>query len=329
MKKLIGIDLGGTTTKFAILTEEGVIQQKWSIKTDIQNEGKNIVPNIIASINHRLKLNELSANDFLGIGMGSPGTVDRQTGTVIGAYNLNWRTLQPVKELIEYGTGIPFYIENDANVAALGERWKGAGEGGKDVVFMTLGTGVGGGIIADGNLLHGKVGAAGEIGHLIVEPNGYQCTCGNRGCLETVASATGVVHIARDFSEKFTGKSELKRLIDDGQEVTSKAVFDQAKQGDKLALTVLDKLYFYLGLACGNIANVLNPETIVIGGGVSAAGDMLLKGVEGYFHKFTFPQVGQSTKVKLAQLGNDAGVIGAASLVMYEHRERNMFGHSL
>lgn len=315
MKKLIGIDLGGTTVKFAILTEDGEIEQKWSIETNIQDEGKHIVPNIIASINHRLELHGLSAENFLGIGMGSPGTVDRNKGTVIGAYNLNWSTLQSIKKQIEAGTNIPFYIDNDANVAALGERWKGAGEGGDDVVFVTLGTGVGGGIIADGNLLHGKVGAAGEIGHIIVEPNGYGCTCGNHGCLETVASATGIVRLARDLSETFTGESELKWLIDDGQEVTAKTVFDGAKRGDGLANIVVDKFYYYLGLACGSIANILNPESIVIGGGVSAAGDMLLKGVEGYFNQFAFPQVRTSTKVKLAQLGNDAGVIGAASLV--------------
>ncbi|TWE08499.1 glucokinase [Neobacillus bataviensis] len=315
MKKLIGIDLGGTTVKFAILTEEGEIQQKWSLETDIQNEGKNIVPSIIDSINHRLDLYGLSADDILGIGMGSPGTVDREKGTVIGAYNLNWSTLQPVKDQIEDGTGIPFVIDNDANVAALGERWKGAGEDGTDVVFVTLGTGVGGGIIADGNLIHGKVGAGGEIGHIIVEPDGYQCTCGNQGCLETVASATGIVRLARDFSERYAGESELKWLIDDGQEVTAKTVFDQVKHGDQLAVIVVNKFYYYLGLACGNIGNILNPETIVIGGGVSAAGDMLLKGVEEYFQKFAFPTVRTSTKLKLAQLGNDAGVIGAASLV--------------
>lgn len=323
MEKLIGIDLGGTTVKFAILTEDGEIQQKWSIETDIHDGGKNIVHNIIESINHRLDLYGLSSDDFLGIGMGSPGTVDREKGTVIGAYNLNWSALQPVKDLIETGTGIPFYIDNDANVAALGEGWKGAGENGADMVFVTLGTGVGGGIIADGNLLHGKVGAAGEIGHIIVDPYGYQCTCGNHGCLETVASATGVVRLARDFSEKFAGDSELKWLIDDGQEVTAKTVFDQAKRRDKLAVIVADKFYYYLGLACANIGNILNPETIVIGGGVSAAGDMLLKGVEEYFQKFAFPTLRSSTKVKLARLGNDAGVIGAGSLVKYS-RNRNV-----
>lgn len=315
MKKLIGIDLGGTTVKFAILTESGDVQQKWSIETDIQNNGENIVPNIIESINHHLKLYGLDLNDVLGIGMGSPGTVDRIEGTIIGAYNLGWSSLQSVKKMIEEGTQIPFYIDNDANVAALGEQWKGAGEGGSDVVFVTLGTGVGGGIIADGRLLHGIKGAAGEIGHMIVDLDGYPCTCGNQGCLETVASATGIVRLARDYADKFAGDSELKWLVDDGQEVTAKTVFDLAKKEDKLANIVLDKFYHYLGIACSHIANLLNPEFIVIGGGVSAAGDMILEGVVQYFNRFAFPQVRTSTKLKLAELGNDAGVIGAASLV--------------
>lgn len=319
MKKLIGVDLGGTTVKFAILTVEGEIQQKWSINTDILNEGKNIVPQVIESINHRLEMYGLSSDDFLGIGMGSPGSVDLDKGTVIGAYNLNWRTVQPVKEQIEAGTGISFYIDNDANVAALGEQWKGAGEGSGNVVFVTLGTGVGGGIIAEGNLVHG-FGTAGEIGHINVNPTGYECTCGNVGCLETVASATGVVRIARDLSEEYAGDSKLKYLIDDGQEVTAKTVFDHAKSGDQLAEIVIEKFNFYLGLACSNIANVLHPETIVIGGGVSAAGEMLINGVDKYFKKYAFPQIKTSTKLKLAQLGNDAGVIGAASLVNMYHK---------
>ena len=154
-KKIIGIDLGGTSVKFAILTQEGEVQEKWSIKTNILDEGSHIVDDMIESINHRLRLLGLGAEDFIGIGMGSPGVVDREKGTVIGAYNLNWKTLQPVKEKIEKATGISFFIDNDANVAALGERWKGAGENQPDVVFMTLGTGVGGGIVRD--LLAGNI----------------------------------------------------------------------------------------------------------------------------------------------------------------------------
>jgi glucokinase len=246
--------------------------------------------------------------------MGTPGTVNRENGTVIGAYNLNWKTLQEIKKPIEAALNIPFTLDNDANVAALGERWMGAGENSSDVTFITLGTGVGGGIIAEGNLIHGVNGAGGEIGHVTVDPEGFDCTCGKKGCLETVASATGVVRLARTMSESFSGDSALKYKIDDGQEVTSKDVFDAAKAGDDFALIVVDKVCFYLGLACGNIGNILNPSDIVIGGGVSAAGDFLLERIQKYFTEFTFPQVSESTSIKLALLGNEAGVIGAASL---------------
>ncbi|MCF0119017.1 MAG: ROK family protein, partial [Limosilactobacillus mucosae] len=165
-KKLIGVDLGGTTIKFAILTDQGEIQQKWSLRTNILDEGSHIVPDIIESINHHIDLYKMDRSQFIGIGMGTPGTVNREEGTVIGAYNLNWKTLQPVKEQIEKGTGLKFALDNDANCAGLGERWKGAGHEGDDVVFITLGTGVGGGIIANGKLVHGINGAGGEVGHI-------------------------------------------------------------------------------------------------------------------------------------------------------------------
>lgn len=317
-EKLIGIDLGGTTIKFAIVTVDGEIQQKWAIETNILDEGSHIVPDIIESINHHINLYDMDKENFIGIGMGSPGTVDLEKGTVIGAYNLNWKTLQPVKEEIEKGTGIPFAIDNDANVAALGERWKGAGNNNDDVVLVTLGTGVGGGIVAEGHLLHGVAGAAGEIGHITVDTTdeAFECTCGKKGCLETVASATGVVRVAQHLSEEFAGDSNIKAMIDDGQEVTAKDIYDAAKLGDRFAEMVVDRVHYYLGLACGNIGNMLNPSEIVIGGGVSAAGDYLLNGVKAYFDRYTFPTVRENTHLKLAELGNDAGVIGAASLAL-------------
>lgn len=316
-KKIIGIDLGGTSVKFAILTQEGEIQEKWSIKTNILDEGSHIVPDIIASVQHRLELLNLSAEDFIGIGMGSPGAVDRFEGTVVGAYNLNWKTVQPIKKDIESALGISFFIDNDANVAALGERWKGAGENQPDVVFMTLGTGVGGGIVAEGKLLHGAGGVAGELGHITVDfDRPFDCTCGKKGCLETVASATGIVNLTRRYADEYAGDAELKRLIDDGEDVTAKTVFDLAKDGDELALIVYRHFSQYLGIACANIASVLNPANIVIGGGVSAAGQFLLDGVQKVFDENTFPQVRTSTQLVLANLGNDAGVIGAASLVL-------------
>lgn len=315
-KKLIGIDLGGTTVKFGILTLDGEVQQKWSIETNSSDEGTHIIPDIIASIQHRLELYKMSKDDFVGIGMGTPGAVNIEQGTVIGAYNLNWKTLQPIRQQIEAALEIPFTLDNDANVAALGEQWKGAGDNHPDVTFMTLGTGVGGGIIAAGNLLHGVAGAAGEIGHITVDPTGFDCTCGKRGCLETVASATGVVRLARTLSEEFSGESQLKTMIDDGQEITSRVVFDLAKEKDPFANLVVDKVCFYLGLACSHIGNMLNPSDIVIGGGVSAAGEFLREKIQSYFEQFTFKQVKESTKIKLAILGNDAGIIGAASLAL-------------
>lgn len=315
-KKLIGVDLGGTTIKFAILTLDGVVQQKWSIPTNILDEGSHIIPDIIQSINHHLDLYQMNPDDFVGIGMGTPGTVDLDAGTVTAAYNLNWKTLQNAKRDIEAGTHMAFALDNDANVAALGERWKGAGDNEPDVDFITLGTGVGGGIIAGGRLQHGVNGAGGEIGHVTVQPGGYLCTCGKHGCLETYASATGVVHLAHDFAEEYSGNSTLKKMVDNGDEITSKIVFDLAKQGDFLANEVTNKVGQYLGLAVANLANVLNPSAVIIGGGVSAAGQFLLDLVNKTFQQEAFTTVRQSTQLKLAQLGNDAGVIGAASLAL-------------
>ena len=314
-KKLLGIDLGGTTIKFGILTLEGEVQEKWAIETNTLENGRHIVSDIVESLKHRLSLYGLTKDDFLGIGMGSPGAVDRTSKTVTGAFNLNWADTQEVGSVIEKEVGIPFFIDNDANVAALGERWVGAGANNPDVVFVTLGTGVGGGVIADGNLIHGVAGAGGEIGHMIVDPeNGFMCTCGNKGCLETVASATGFVRVARQLAEQYEGSSAIKAAIDNGDTVTSKDIFIAAEDGDKFANSVVERVSRYLGLAAANISNILNPDSVVIGGGVSAAGEFLRSRVEKYFVTFAFPQVKKSTKIKIAELGNDAGIIGAASL---------------
>ncbi len=249
--------------------------------------------------------------------MGSPGVVDSEAGTVIGAYNLNWKTLQLVKDQFEAALGLPFFIDNDANVAALGEQWVGAGNNNPNVVFMTLGTGVGGGVIAAGNLIRGVKGAGGELGHITVDfDEPFACTCGKKGCLETVASATGIVNLSRRYADQYAGDAKLKQMIDDGQDVTAKDVFDLAKEGDDLALIVYRHFSEYLGVACANIAAVLNPAYIVLGGGVSAAGEFLLDGVRKVFAENSFPQIKESTQIVLATRGNDAGVLGAASLVL-------------
>lgn len=314
--KLLGIDLGGTTTKFAIMKPQGEIQQRWSIQTDVLNDGNNIIPNIIDSINHHLQLYQMSSKQFQGIGIGTPGSVDYQTETVDSAFNLNWDRPMALKEQIELHTNIPVQVENDANVAALGERWLGAGKNSDNVAFVTLGTGVGGGIIINGQIIHGQGGSAGEIGHMTINPQGYRCTCGKKGCLETVASATGIVHVARDYAQEYAGDSELKASLDNGDDLTAKDVFDLAKQNDPLALKVTSAVCDQLGLALSIVAVTINPQYIIIGGGVSNAGDFLLQRVQESYNRYVFSSVKKTTTLTLATLGNEAGVIGAASLIL-------------
>lgn len=320
--KIIGIDLGGTSAKMAIVSLKGEILEKWTVSTNILEDGIHIVPNLIESLEERIELYKMSAADFLGIGMGSPGKVDADTKTVIGAYNLNWSTLREIGKAFEKAFDIPFYIENDANIAALGEQWKGAGEGALDCVTVTLGTGVGGGVVVNGQLVRGATGTAGEIGHLTIDTQGqFDCTCGKKGCLETVASATGIMHLARHFALEYVGDSIVKARIDDGSEVTSKDIFDAAKEGDYFGLQVVDRFAHYLGLACSHLANSLNPSKIVLAGGVAQAGEFLLDKVNEQFIEYCFPQIRNKETLVLAQLGNDAGIMGAAQLVRLQTKE--------
>ncbi len=307
----IGIDLGGTTIKFGLINNDGLVKEQWHIKTNSDNLGEQILPDIINSIEKHLLKSE-NRNSIKAIGMGSPGSINSIKGTVSGAYNLNWTTEQPLKERIESAFKIPFFVDNDANVAALGELWMGAGEKSSDVVFVTLGTGIGGGIIANGHLIHGIAGSGGEIGHIIVEPNGYLCTCGNRGCLETIASAPGIARIAGEISRKdHNGKlaqASRKEAID------AKVVFDLAKANDASALKVVDQVTYYLALGLGQVADLLNPKYIIIGGGVSESGTFLIDHINKYFPNFVFPNVRETTSLRLAKLGNSAGILGAAYL---------------
>ena len=299
----------------ALVSKIGEVLELWSIPTDIRNQGKQIIPDIVQSIFENLDKNNLTTSDILGIGMGSPEQIDYQHGTVCGAYNLGWDEIQEVRDQFEKEFSLPFLIENDANVAALGERWKGAGEDAQDVIFITLGTGVGGGIIARGNLLRGVSGSAGEVGHMPIPGNPFTCTCGNVGCLETVASATGITNIALKLFETNTEPTSLYEFIKTNN-VTAKEIFDAAKNGDSFANKIVKTYSNYLGTSLAQLANALNPSYIVIGGGVSAAGEFLLTNVKKEFNRYAFPTVRRSTELKLATLGNVAGVIGAASLLL-------------
>lgn len=313
---IAGVDLGGTTTKIAFITMDGEIVHKWEIPTDNANEGQNITVNIAESINDKLHELGEKKDKLIGIGMGAPGPVDYETGIILNVVNLGWKDNYPLKDSLEAAAGLPAAIENDANCAALGEMWKGAGSGAKDLVCVTLGTGVGGGVIANGNIVQGVNGAAGEIGHITSIPfDGAPCNCGKTGCLETVASATGIVRLATEELLKGESDGELAQTFAANGKITAKDVFDSARNNDSVALKVIGEVSFYLGFALANIANTLNPEKIVLGGGVSKAGDILLNAVKENFAKYAFLSVRKSTKLAVATLGNDAGVLGAAWLI--------------
>lgn len=314
-KWIVGVDLGGTTTKLAFINMNGEILNKWEIPTDNSERGKNITINIAKTINQKLVELGESKEKLLGIGMGAPGPVRYKTGVILNAVNLGWEDNFPLRDRLEEETSLVSFIENDANCAALGEMWKGAGEGAKDLVCVTLGTGVGGGVITNGEMVQGFSGAGGEIGHVTAIPiGGARCNCGKKGCLETIASATGIVRLANEELTK-AENSELMELKNKNGLITAKDVFDCARDGDSLALKIIEEVSFYLGFVLAGIANTLNPEKIILGGGVSKAGDILIKSVKEKFNEFAFTPVRNSTDITLATLGNNAGVIGAAWLV--------------
>ncbi len=307
---LVGVDLGGTTIKMAFVSYYGEIIEKWEIPTN----KTQITTDIAKAIDSKLEELKQPKDKLLGIGMGAPGPVNMDTGVVYEAVNLGWKDF-PLKDQLEVETGLSAIIDNDANIAAIGEMWKGAGEGSKDLICVTLGTGVGGGIIANGNIVHGVNGAAGEIGHITsIVDGGAPCNCGKSGCLETIASATGVVRIAIEKLNEDSRPSILREEFERNGIVSSKHVFDAVNAGDELAKEVLDYISFHLGLALANLANGLNPEKIVLGGGVSKAGDILVQSVSEHFQRYVFPRVGLGAKISIATLGNDAGVIGGAWL---------------
>ena len=299
MKFGFGVDLGGTTVKIAYFDQQGTMLEKWEIPTVTADGGKQILPDIAASIREFLDTNNIADTAVLGIGIGVPGPVDGK-GVVNKCVNLGWGVFSIAEELSKL-TGFPVKAGNDANVAAMGEFWRGGGQGCENMVFVTLGTGVGGGIVINGQLLHGTHGAGAEIGHMVLNPRETAvCGCGKRGCAEQYCSATGIVRLAN-----------LKGM----ENVTCKDIFDAGKAGDPLALEVLDQYYDYMGQFLGSLCSVVDPEAVVLGGGVTKAGDVLLKGIEPYFHKYVFHGASQ-VSFALASLGNDAGAYGAFKLAL-------------
>lgn len=309
MKYCFGVDIGGTTVKIGLFTTEGELLEKWEIKTRTENHGEAILPDVAESLQNKMQEKNIRKSEVDGIGIGIPAPV-MEDGVVQKTANLGWGYKEVTREMKEL-TGLPVAAGNDANMAALGEMWLGAGKGQKNVIMVTLGTGVGGGIIVNGKPLAGSHGAGGEIGHFCVnEEETETCGCGNTGCLEQYASATGISRLARRRLERDDSPSSLR-----GSEISAKAVFDALKEGDAVAKEIVEEFGSYLGHALAAIAVITDPSVIVIGGGVSKAGEILLEYVEKYFHEKAF-FANQDTRFVLAQLGNDAGICGAAKLIL-------------
>ncbi|MCQ2508199.1 MAG: ROK family glucokinase [Dorea sp.] len=310
MKYCFGVDLGGTTVKMGLFSSEGEILEKWEIPTRREEHGAYILPDIAASIHEKCSLKNLGKEEIIGVGIGVPAPVD-QRGIVKGTVNLGWG-YKNVKEELEELTGLRVKVGNDANMAALGEMWLGAGKGEPNLIMLTLGTGVGGGILVDGVPLVGTHGAGGEVGHMKVNLDEKRvCGCGKRGCLEQYASATGIAYLA----EKRLAENDDPTPLRDFDKVTAKEVFDCLKAGDSVAEDVVETFGRYLGMGIANIAAVCDPTVAIIGGGVSKAGPILLDYVKKYYQEYVF-FADKDLQFVLAELGNDAGICGAAKLVL-------------
>ena len=311
MKKYgFGIDVGGTTVKVGFFETSGALLDKWEIKTNTANGGEAILPDIAKTIEEKLSKEGISKDEVQGIGIGVPGPV-LNASVVTRCVNLGWGEIDVAGTLSKI-IGLPVKVGNDANVAALGEMWQGGAKGSSNVVMVTLGTGVGGGIIVDGRIVAGANGAGGEIGHLnVCEDELESCNCGQHGCLEQYASATGVVRMAKRKLAKTSEETSLHKFED----LTAKDVFDEAKAGDKVALEIVNEVCEILGKTLGKIACVVNPEVFVIGGGVSKAGQILIDTVKKYYVPNTFTSC-KDARFELASLGNDAGMYGCMCLML-------------
>ena len=310
-KVCVGIDVGGTTVKLGIFEVNGQLMEKWEIPTRIEDGAKYILPDIAESVKEKLADLKIELGDVVGAGMGIPGPV-LADGMVTQCVNLGWKEKNAQNELSEL-LGVPVKSGNDANVAALGEMWQGGGKGFHDIVMVTLGTGVGGGVIIDEKIIAGRHGLGGEIGHIHVRDEETEaCNCGGVGCLEQIASATG---IAREARRKMAADNTPSVLREQGDQVTAKDVLDAAKAGDTLADEVVETAARYLGLVLSQVALTVDPEAFVIGGGVSKAGEFLTDKIDKYYQKYTVISKDKGI-IALAKLGNDAGIYGAARMVL-------------
>jgi glucokinase len=309
-KLCFGIDIGGTTVKLGLFTSEGELLDKWEIQTRKENSGEYILKDVAESIKNKITEKSIDNSQIVGLGLGVPGPVT-EDGTIIEGVNLGWGIFNVAKTMKNL-TGFDTKVGNDANVAALGEMWQGGGKGYKNLVMVTLGTGVGGGVILNSEILTGSNGAAGELGHIRVNYEEKEiCGCGKTGCLEQYASASGIVKEAKRLLENSKEPSVLRSE----KEITAKAIFDAAKDGDTLAVSLVEQLGWYLGIALSHVGAVVDPQVFVIGGGVSKAGNILTEVIKKYYEENVMLAL-KNKVFALAELGNDAGIYGSAKLIL-------------
>lgn len=313
MKKYAyGVDIGGTTVKIGFFETTGKLVDTWEIPTRTENDGELILPDIAESIKENNEKKSITTDDIEGIGMGVPGPV-KDDGTVLKCVNLGWGVFNVEKALSVICGGVKVKAGNDANVAALGEMWQGGGKGYEDVVMITLGTGVGGGIIRGGKIVAGTNGAAGEIGHMpMIDDESECCGCGKKGCLEQYASANGLVNVAEKY---IAAHRTVETELDLNAGFTAKDVCDAAKAGDKAGLAAVEESMRLLGKAMASVSCVIDPQVFVVGGGLSKAGNIIIDTASKYYKKYAF-HASRETEIKLATLGNAAGMYGGVKMVI-------------
>ncbi len=315
-KYVVGVDLGGTKISAALSNLNGEVISQTTVPTKAEEGEIPVLNRIIDSIEKVIKDGAVGYEDIKSIGIGSPGPLDAEKGTIIYTPNLpfkNFNLVDPIKNKF----GVPVFLDNDANVAAIGEYMFGAGRGAKHIVFFTVSTGVGGGAVLNGKVYRGHTSNALEIGHMTVAPDGPRCNCGNIGCVEATSSGTA---IAKRGQEAITSKVETSLRKYD--KITSYEVFTEAAAGDEVCKDIIDNALNYLGIAVANAVSIFDPEIIIIGGGVSKAGDIVFDTVRNVVNKRCFKSMAESVKIVPAGLGTDAGVIGAVALALIETQDK-------
>ncbi len=313
----IGVDLGGSWTKIGISGREGDILARRSIPTRGEEGPDRVVREIARAVDELVGGAGLSRSSLRGVGIGSPGPLDTGRGVIVETPNLKWRDV-PIRDMVASVLGLRTVLDNDGNTAAFGEWWKGAAIGADSLVCLTLGTGIGGGIVMGGEIWHGVSDVAGEVGHMTIVVDGRLCNCGNRGCFEAYASATGICSRAMEEIENGRPSSLVDAVRGDLGAITSEVVCRQAAEGDPLCREIMAETARYLAVGVANMMNILNPEVVVIGGGVARAGELLFGPLVATVGKHAFPMAVGRTRIVPSALGNDAGMIGAVGLIRRE-----------